>query len=250
MPDIIAGVLATEGLGWIVFAAFLGGLVRGFAGFGTALVFLPFAAQVLTPFQSILALTFMDLIGPLPILRKAWPKVEQGDLWRLLLGTAVMLPVGLGVLTLVAPEVFRYAVSVLALGMLAVLAGGLRYPGAVTRRMVLGIGGAAGFLGGVAGLPGPPVILFYMARPLEAAVIRATTLYFLFAFDVMIILGMGLFGRWESGATLIGLGIALPCMAGNWLGGWMFRPALEKPYRAVAYTLIGLSALSGLPLWG
>ncbi|MFW2542602.1 TSUP family transporter [Primorskyibacter sp. 2E107] len=250
MPDLIAGVLHTQGLGWIALAAFLGGLVRGFAGFGTALVFLPVAAQFLTPFQSILALTFMDLIGPVPNLRRAWPQVEKGDLARLLIGTAVMLPVGLGVLSVVDAGVFRYAVSALALGMLLVLLGGLRYRGAVTRRMVIGIGGAAGFLGGVAGLPGPAVILFYMARPLAASVIRATTLFYLFCFDGLIIFGMGLFGRWESGAVVLGLCLAVPCMAGNWLGGALFRPSLEKAYRGLAYGLIALSALSGLPLWG
>lgn len=248
--ELLKEAWATPGLLFLVLAAFVGGLVRGFAGFGTALVFLPVAGKVLSPFEAILALTFMDLVGPLPVLRGAWGRVEKGDLSRLLLGTAVMLPVGLAVLGFVAPEVFRYAVSLLALGMLAILVSGLRYGGAVTRRMVLGIGGAAGFLGGVAGLPGPAVILFYMARPLEVAIIRATTLWYLFSFDLMIIAGMALFGRFEAEAVLLGLGLALPCMAGNMLGGWLFRPALEKPYRLVAYVLIGFSALSGLPLWG
>ena len=133
--------------------------------------------------------------------------------------------------------------------MLAVLAGGLRYTGVVRRRMVLAIGGAAGFLGGVAGLPGPAVILFYMARPLPAAVIRATTLFYLFLFDLMIIAGMAGFGRWESGAIVLGLALAVPCMTGNWLGGRLFMPGQERIYRGVAYALIALSALSGLPFW-
>ncbi|WP_136441228.1 sulfite exporter TauE/SafE family protein [Pacificoceanicola onchidii] len=250
MPDILAEALAIPGLGFLALAAFVSGLVRGFAGFGTALVFLPVAAQFLPPFQAILVLTFMDIFGPLPILRRAWPAVEKGDLWRLVLATALMLPIGLGVLSFVAQEVFRFAVSGLALLMLAILAGGLRYGGTVTRPMVFGIGGAAGFLGGVAGLPGPPVILFYMARPLSTAVIRATTLYYLFAFDLLVILGMGAFGRWEGTAAVLGLALALPAMAGNALGGWLFRPAYERVYRGVAYGVIALSALSGLPIWG
>lgn len=249
MPDLLAEAWATPGLGWIAFAAFIGGLVRGFAGFGTALIFLPVAAQFLSPFQAILALTFMDILGPLPNLRKAWGQVEQGDLWRLVLGTAVMLPVGLAVLQWVAPEVFRYSVSLLALGMLVILAGGVRYTGVVSRVMVLGIGGASGFLGGIAGLPGPPVILFYMARPLPASVIRATTLVFLFIFDGFIIAGMGAFGRWESVAMALGLGLAIPGMAGNWLGGRLFKPEQERLYRGVAYVLIAISALSGLLFW-
>ena len=49
MPDILAQALATEGL-WLLFiGAVLGGLARGFSGFGTAMVILPFAAEVFTP---------------------------------------------------------------------------------------------------------------------------------------------------------------------------------------------------------
>jgi hypothetical protein len=44
--------------------------------------------------------------------------------------------------------------------------------------------------------------------------------------------------------------MSLPNMAGNMLGGWLFRPQQERVFRAVAYVLIGGAALSGLPFWG
>lgn len=247
MPEILGP--APEGLGWIVLAALLGGLVRGFTGFGTAMVFLPVAAPFLGPFGAILALTFMDLFGPLPNLRRAWGSVERGDLGRLVLGCALALPVGLWLLTRTEPEVFRYAVSLVTLVMLAVLMLGLRWRGRVRRSMVTGIGAAAGLLGGVAGLPGPAVILFYMSRPLPVPVIRATILLFLFVFDILIILGMAGFGRVTLAGAGLGLLLAVPNVAGNWLGGWLFRPAYERYYRGAAYALIAVAALSGLPIW-
>jgi len=236
------------GLAILFCAALLGGIVRGFSGFGTALVFLPLAAPQLGPFPALIALTIMDVFGPLPNLRRAWGAVDKGDLMRLLMGCALMLPVGLWLLTRVEPEVFRYAVSGLALSMLAVLILGLRYQGQVRRAMVAAIGGAAGFLGGVAGLPGPAVILFYMSRPLPVAVIRATILLFLFGFDFLILGFLSLMGQVTLTASLLGLLLAIPNLAGNWLGGWLFHPDYEKLYRASAYLAIALAALSGLPL--
>jgi uncharacterized membrane protein YfcA len=247
MPDLIG--LAPAGLGWIVAAAFLGGLVRGFSGFGTAMVFLPVAAPLLGRFGALLALTFMDLVGPLPNLRRAWASVARPDLLRLTLGCAVGLPFGLYLLTLVAPEVFRYAVSLVSLAMLAVLLLGLRYQGAVSRTMVTGIGGGAGLLGGLAGIPGPVVILFYMSRPLPVAVIRATILLFLFVFDILLIGTLAGFGRVTLAGAALGLALAVPNMLGNWLGGRLFRPERERWYRGAAYGLIAVSALSGLPVW-
>ncbi|MBT56501.1 MAG: hypothetical protein CMF72_24275 [Mameliella sp.] len=248
MPDLFS--LAPEGLGWLIAAAFLGGLVRGFSGFGTAMVFLPVAAPILGPFGAILALTIMDLFGPLPNLRQAWASVEKSDLWRLLSGCALALPVGLWILTRVEPEVFRYAVSFVSLGMVAVLLLGLRYRGTVRRGMVAGIGAAAGLLGGVAGIPGPVVILFYMSRPLPVAVIRATILLFLVFFDILIVGYMTGMGRVTVSGAALGLVLAVPNVLGNVLGGYLFQPEQERLYRAAAYALIVLAALSGLPVWG
>ncbi|MBO9444646.1 sulfite exporter TauE/SafE family protein [Ruegeria sp. R14_0] len=238
------------GLAVIFFAALLSGIVRGFSGFGTALVFLPLATPFLGPFGALIGLTIMDIFGPLPNLRRAWQAVDRGDLVRLLLGCALVLPVGLWLLTLVAPEVFRYAVSLLALFMLAILILGLRYKGRVRRAMVTAIGGAAGFLGGVAGLPGPAVILFYMSRPLPVEVIRATILLFLFGFDFLIFGFLSAMGRVTQDGILLGLALSVPNLLGNWLGGWLFHPEKEKIYRFAAYLAIAVAALSGLPIWG
>lgn len=238
------------GLAIILCAAFLSGVVRGFSGFGTALIFLPIATPFLGPFGALIGLTTMDIFGPLPNLRRAWRDVERGDLVRLVAGCALLLPVGLWLLTQVAPEVFRYTVSILAIFMLAVLILGLRYHGHVGRTMVAGIGATAGFLGGIAGLPGPAVILFYMSRPLPVEVIRATILLFLFAFDFLILGYLTGMGRVTWPTLALGLLLAVPNVAGNWLGGWLFRPEREKLYRAAAYLAIALAALSGLPLWG
>jgi len=247
-PDLFGQPPA--GLAIVVFAALLGGIVRGFTGFGTALVFLPLATPHLGPFGALIALTCMDVFGPLPNLRRAWAHVERSDLTRLIAGCALTLPVGLWVLSQVPPELFRYAVSTLSLSMLAALVLGLRYTGPVRRGMVTAIGAAAGFLGGVAGLPGPAVILFYMSRPLPVTVIRATVLLFLFAFDFLIFGYLGLMGRLTVATTVLGLALAIPNLLGNWLGGWLFRPQRDRLYRAIAYVAIAASALSGLPLWG
>ncbi len=238
-----------QGLAIIALAALLGGLVRGFSGFGSALVFLPVAAPFLGPFGALIALTFMDIFGPMPILRRAWTAVDKADLVRLVAGCALVLPFGLWLLTQVEPEVFRYAVSIVSLSMLSVLVLGLRYRGEVRRGMVAAIGGAAGLLGGVAGLPGPAVILFYMSRPLPIEVIRATILLFLFAFDFLIVGYLAGMGRITMDAAILGLGLAIPNMVGNRLGGWLFRPEREKLYRGAAYVVIAVAALSGLPLW-
>ena len=53
MPETEAHVLwqalQFEGLIWLITAALLAGFVRGFSGFGSALIFMPLAGQFLPP---------------------------------------------------------------------------------------------------------------------------------------------------------------------------------------------------------
>lgn len=235
--------------GFLAAAAFLAGLVRGFSGFGSALVYMPLAAQVLTPFQALTTLVIFDLIGPLPLVRRAMRQCEPSDLARLIAGLAVALPVGLFVLTLLSPDVFRYTISGLALVLLACLMSGFRYRGRLTPPLVYVTGGMSGFFLGVAGLPGPPVVLFYMASTRAVEVVRANTFLFLLMTDIILLPMLAIFGRLDPSAIALGLVLILPCLLGGLIGARLFRPELERIYRTIAYVIIAASAISGLPVW-
>ncbi len=230
-------------------ATFLAALVRGFSGFGSGLVYLPLAAQVLSPFQALTTIVIFDLIGPLPIVRRASRECETADLFRLISGLVVALPLGLLTLTLVEPEVFRYTVSFVALFLLGCLISGLRYHGQLNPPMIYGTGAMSGFLQGVAGLPGPPVILLYMASTRPIKIIRANTFLFLFTTDVVLLPMLAIFGRLDSSAIALGIFLIIPNLIGGLVGARLFRPEYEGAYRTIAYLIIAASAISSFPLW-
>ncbi len=241
--------LATEGL-WLLFLGVaLAGLVRGFSGFGTAMVYLPIAAQVLPPVWVLITLVVFDILGPLPAVPRALRDGHPRDVLRLGAGALLGVPLGVAVLIWLSPEVFRYAVSLLTCGLLLLLVGGIRYHGQVRRPMIYGIGALAGFLGGAAGLPGPPVILLYMARPLPASVIRANTMLFLILADILMISVLGLNGLLGWQPILLGLCLVPVYLGAVALGSALFDPGRERLYRVVAYGIIAVSAVSGLPVW-
>jgi uncharacterized membrane protein YfcA len=246
MPEILAQALALEGLGLVLVAAFVAGCVRGFAGFGTAMIFLPVVALAVPPVWTITILIVMDIFGPLPAIPKALRDGHPRDLVRLLTGLIVALPLGFAVLFAASPDFFRGAVSGISLILLGLLMAGVRYRGAMGPGLVRGTGALAGFLGGAAGIPGPPVILLYMASPLPAQAIRANLTAFLFFFDLISLAGFAVSGRLEAMPVVLGLVCILPNLAGNLIGGWIFRPGYERLYRGVAYAVIAASALRGL----
>ena len=72
MPDWLGPALDVPGLGWLIIAVCVAGLVRGFAGFGSAMIIMPVASSVLSPVEAVIFLITAELIGPLPNAPAAW----------------------------------------------------------------------------------------------------------------------------------------------------------------------------------
>lgn len=249
MLEAISEALATEGLWFLGLGALIAGTVRGFAGFGSAMIYLPVAGQVLGPFEALTTIIVMELFAPLIHVPRALKDGHPPDVLRLSIGALVAVPLGVFVLTLIEPDVFRWSVSFVALCVLALLITGVRYRGELTKPLVYATGAMGGFLGGSVGIPGPPIIVLYMASTLPAKAIRANNTLYLIVADV-IMLGVFLVGGvLVVSALALGFLIILPYLIGNWAGAKLFRPEGEVLYRRIAYAIIAVSAVTGMPIW-
>ena len=249
MPDAFATALATPGLIWLMITIGAAGLVRGFSGFGTALIFVPVANIFLDPKQVIVVIALTGIASNAVILPRAWRQGSRNEVGLLVAAALLTVPLGLMILDALDQTTIRWIIAGVAGGMLAALIAGWRYSGAVTLPTILGIGAAAGIVGGMTGLTGPVVILFYLAGQAVAQSVRANTIIFLAALDVVLIANL----LWQGAVTLdlvlIALILSVPYATTTLLGQRLFHPDYEKFYRAVAYAVIALAVLSGLPVW-
>jgi uncharacterized membrane protein YfcA len=239
--------LATPGIGWLLLAASVGGLARGFAGFGSGLILLPVAAAVVSPWWALASLAVLDTLGTLPLMRRAWRDAHRIELLPLILGMLLFLPVGLFLLSYLPVAVFRWAVTLSVLALLAALLTGWRWRGRRDTAMTSATGALAGFVGGAAGLAGPPVILYYLASMHSPAQIRANLMIFFVFFNAAMLVMLALMARLEAGAVALGLLLLVPFALANLIGAALFRPANEGLYRTAAYVLIGCAAVLGMP---
>ena len=145
---------------------------------------------------------------------------------------------------------FRVAVSGITLALVACLLLGVRYRRPLSKPGMVGLGCVAGFSAGFAGLPGPPVIVGYMAGPYPAERIWSNMMLFLLAADIVMMIGVTVWGEIALVPLVLGLCLAVPNAIGNVLGALIFNPAAETLYRGVAYALVAGSAILGLPFWG
>lgn len=249
MLEVAGSALQPEGLIWLILAVSAGGLVRGFSGFGSAMIIMPVASSVLSPVEAVIFLVSAEVIGPLPNLSNSWRNGQPGDIGMMILGAGVMLPFGLWSLSVLDTVLFGWLVSGIILVLLALMIVGWRYQGALTRRIKFLTGALSGYLTGFVGIPGPPVVMLYMASILPISALRANINLYLVAVDIILFLVFWLMGQMVWQIALLGLMAAIPYLLANMVGARLFNPNAERQFRFVAYASIAISAAIGLPIW-
>lgn len=249
MPDTLLAVWTTPGLVWLMLAIGVAGIVRGFTGFGTALVFVPVAGIFLAPQVVVGVITLTGIASTSALLPRAWGQADRAEVAVLALAALITVPAGLWLMDRLDPVTIRWIVAGVAALTLAALVAGWRFSGIVSRPVLLAIGAVAGVIGGLTGLTGPVVILFYLAGQSGAQAVRANTILFLAALDVVVVANLLMRGAVDAGVVLLALTLALPYLVTSLIGQSLFDPRHERLYRWVAYAVIALAVLSGLPIW-
>ncbi len=249
MPEALIAAWATPGIVWLALTIGAAGLIRGFTGFGTALIFVPVAGLFVSPVEVILLIVLTGVASTVALLPSAWGQADRGEVGTLALAAAVTVPLGIWIMGQADALALRWLVAVIVGGTLLAVVSGWRYAGRLGLSGRAGIGAAAGLIGGMTGLTGPVVIVFYLANAREITKVRANTILFLTAMDVIIALNLFVGGQMVAETVWLAAILAVPYFATTLIGKAVFDPKYERLYRTAAYSVIGLAVLSSLPLF-
>ena len=249
MSDALGLALAQPGLGWMALTIALAGLVRGFTGFGTAMIFMPVAVQFITVPEAILIMALTGIGSSAALVPRAWRNGDRGEVASLALAAAVMVLFGLAAIAWLDLLVLRWVVSGLIVLTLVALITGWRYARRLGLLGRLAVGSGAGLAGGLTGLIGPVVIVFYLANARSPEKVRANVILFLASLDVVLIANVLIAGL-ASASSFWNAGLlAIPYISAVMIGQWLFDPNRETLYRWAAYLVVAGAVLSGLPIF-
>jgi uncharacterized membrane protein YfcA len=103
-------------------------------------------------------------------------------------------------------------------------------------------------MGAAAALPGPSVLIYWLASAAKAIEVRANMIWYLFLTDLIVIAGYA-FGNIYSWEALYRAIVCIPgYLLGIWIGSRFFSGASEATYRAIAFVMILIAAITSLPL--
>jgi uncharacterized membrane protein YfcA len=232
----------------IAVIAFVSGLARGFSGFGSALIFMPLASSMASPRLVAAVLLIIDFIAAAPLAPNAWKHADRQATAVMVSGALVGVPLGTYFLSRLDPVTTRWIISGFVFALLLLLLSGWRYRGKDHAAISIGVGGLSGFCSGLAQTGGPPIVAYWLGRPLPSATARANILLFFAASDFFSVVSYSLSGLVTSEAIRFSLVIGPVYAVGVMLGAKLFGRASETLFRAICYVLIAAAVVIGLPL--
>ena len=228
-------------------AAFVAAFVRGLAGFGMAILLVPLLGLMILPVEAVVVSNLLGLLIGLVGLRRVWAGADRASV--LTIGALAMIatPLGLALLHATDPAWARVLIALVAVLAFVMVLLPPRPDGHRPHRAETVVAGVtAGVLTGFAGMPGPPVVPYYLRQAIPAARARASMLAVFFATSLassVAGLGMGMAGPRHA---LLALTLFGPILAGNWLGGHAFGRVSDRAWRILVALLLAASGIAAL----
>src|SRR6476661_11125726 len=227
--------------------AFVSGTARGFSGFGSALIFMPLASSIAGPQLVAALLLIIDFVAAAPLLPNAWKQADRKATAVMVAGALVGVPIGTYFLSRLEPVTTRWIISCFVFALLMLLISGWRYRGKDHAAISVGIGGLSGFCSGLAQTGGPPIVGYWLGRPLASKIARANILLFFAASDFFSAVSYALTGLITADAIRFSLLVGPVYGIGVWFGASLFGRASERLFRSICYVLIAAAVIIGLP---
>lgn len=221
-----------------ILATVIGGLIRGFSGFGPSLVMAPVLSYLIGPAQAVATIILVNLPANLIQLPGAFRRVRWREMIPLGAAQSLTIPVGTFILTVAEPDVMRRVIAFLVVLAAVSVWRGWRYTGPRGPRAAMGVGAFAGLLTGATTLGGPPVALYMLSGSYPPDIMRASFIGLFTIIQVSSITSLIVAGIITE-ETLWRAAAAAPAfMAGFWAGGMLFARVDETNYRRGILSLL------------
>jgi uncharacterized membrane protein YfcA len=227
----------------VIGVVFAGGFLRGFTGFGAALIIVPVLAIIFTPQMAVVMHLLMEIPGVIQLLPSAARHCDKKAVLPMLVAVLAGVPLGAFLLSTIDERILRITISAFVLAAVWLLASDWRYRGVIRWPLMAGNGFLGGFIQGVAGMGGPPIVTILLSRHDSVTVSRANIIV---AMNTLILVALP--NQWANGLVtmkvLILGGLAGPLyVLGTYTGSRFFNAGGERFFRKVALIMLGAIAI-------
>ena len=151
------------------------GVIRGFSGFGSAMMIVPLYSLLFGPVQAVATVAVLEAVITFQLIPRALREAHWPDVLLLSAGACPVIPFANRILLTADPDVMRRVIAVLVIVFAIVMLTGWRYHGRRHPAATLVVGALSGVLIGSAGMAAPIVVLYLLSGPMRRRAIGPTS---------------------------------------------------------------------------
>lgn len=238
--EVLIGPLSAVELTVVAVAVLLAGFVRGFVGFGAALIIVMVFSVVFGPQVAVPVANFAGLPATVQLLPTAVREAERPFVLPFCFGTFVAAPLGVWILIAIDPSVMRMVISAFVLTMVLILYRGWRLARRPGKTLLAGAGAAAGFVQASAGVSGPMAVAVALSRPGTAHQQRANVIGTLTALNLCALVPFWYHGLFTRDVILISVMIVPFYSLAIWAGARFFSDRGHRHFRIAALAALAV----------
>ena len=227
-----------------ILVIFIGGLLRGFLGFGPALLTIPVLAYIYSPTQALVIHIIMEIPSTLFLLPTALKNSDKKSILPLFIAMVSFIPVGMYLVVILNPEIIRRTISIIVLILVLMLSRGWNFKSFIGFKSMVFSGILGGFIQGIAGIGGAPIVTVLMARNDSEDVSRGNILFLMAGIVVFSITSQAFYGLISLNLITLGFMASPIYIAATYSGSKFYNYKGKNLFRKIALFFLSIIALT------
>jgi uncharacterized membrane protein YfcA len=226
----------------IIFA----GIVRGYSGFGFAVIAVVGMNLFLEPKQSVAIVLSLDVICSMNIWKQAIKQADFAVLKKLIIGSVLGIPIGYCFLLFIPADILKLLICFAIIGLAALLFSSYRPFNANKTSTKIGFGIASGAGTASASIGGPMIVYYMLSSNLATSAQRATMILFFIASEGLTMLSLIAGGVTDSTLPKAVLILIIPTLLAVKYGQYLFNKKPPESLKSFALPIMVIVALLGI----
>ena len=227
-------------------AVFAAALVQGVTGFGFVIVAAPVLTIYLAPTLVVPVMLLQSVALNAAIMIGAYRWINLRRVWALVLAGAAMTPVGAALLIGLDAAIIRVLIGVVvgatAVGMLL----GVQRTASKELLASVPVGAASGVLGGLAGLSGAPVVLFFTNQSVDPKESRANLVLYFQVLNLVALPSFAVGGILTRDVFVLSLELLPGALVGVGAGIWLASRVAVAVFRRISLFIVLLAGVGAI----
>ena len=226
----------------VIFAA----VVRGYSGFGFAVIAVVGLNFFFEPKQSVAIVLSLDLLCSINLWKQAIKQADFPVLKKLAIGAILGIPIGYCFLLFIPAEILKLLICIAILGLALLLFSSFRPFDASKNSTKIGFGLASGAGTASASIGGPMVVYYMLSSHLNTSSQRATMILFFIASEGLAVISLIVGGQTDSTLLNALLILIIPTLISVKYGQHLFNKKPPESLKSFALPIMVIVAVVGM----